>query len=51
MVESRFEFSSTGGGRANCAELVQRAGAEAVPAACFTSFKFKSNLIIGEKGG
>jgi hypothetical protein len=47
----RLEFSSTGGGRANCAEVAQRAGAEAVLSACFINYKFEKNLIIGEKGG
>ena len=47
----RLEFSSTGGGRANCAGPTQRAGAEAVLEACFVNYKFENNLIIGEKGG
>jgi len=48
---TRADFASTGGGAANCAEQAQRAGAEAVLAACFINYKFEKNLIIGEKGG
>ena len=47
----RFEFSSVGGGKANCAGPTQRLGAEAVLAACFVNYKFEKNIIIGEKGG
>jgi hypothetical protein len=47
----RLEFSSTGGGKANCAGAAQRAGAEAVLGACFVNYRFEKNLIIGEKGG
>jgi hypothetical protein len=47
----RLEFSSTGGGKANCAGPTQRAGAEAVLGACFVNYRFERNLIIGEKGG
>jgi hypothetical protein len=47
----REEFSSTGGGKANCAFRTQREGAEAVLAACFINYKFEKNLIIGDKGG
>ena len=49
--QSRPEFASTGGGAANCAEQAQRAGPEAVLAACFINYKVEKNLIIGEKGG
>jgi hypothetical protein len=45
------DFSSPGGGKANCAHDSQRAGAEAVLYACFVNYKFEKNLIIGEKGG
>ncbi len=47
----RLEFSSSGGGQANCARGSQRAGAQAVLEACFINYKFEKNLIIGEKGG
>ena len=47
----RWEFASTGGGRANCAHDSQRAGPEAVLNACFINYKFEKNFIIGEKGG
>ena len=50
--DRRAEFSSAGGGKENCAGgQVQRAGAEAVLAACFVDYKFENNLIIGSKGG
>lgn len=48
---SRLEFSSTGGGRANCAHDSQRAGADAVLNACFINYKFEKNLFISAKGG
>jgi hypothetical protein len=47
----RLEFSSIGGGQANCAGPAQRAGTEAVLGACFVNYRFENNLIIGEKGG
>jgi len=47
----RLEFSSTGGGKANCAHDTQRLGAEAVLAVCFVNYRFEKNLIIGERGG
>jgi len=45
------EFSSVGGGPANCAHGAQRLGAEGVLAACFVDYRFEKNIIIGEKGG
>ncbi len=45
------EFSSVGGGPANCAHGAQRLGAEGVLAACFVNYRFEKNIIIGEKGG
>jgi hypothetical protein len=51
MSGGRADFSSPGGGRANCAHDSQRAGAEAVLNACFINYKFEKNLIIGERGG
>jgi hypothetical protein len=47
----RPEFSSVGGGKANCAGPTQRLGAEAVLGACFSNYKFEKNIIIGERGG
>jgi hypothetical protein len=47
----RPEFSSAGGGQANCATRTQRVGAEAVLNECFDPYKFANNMIIGSKGG
>jgi hypothetical protein len=44
------DFSSVGGGVANCADPAQRAGADAVLVSCFVNYKFEKNLIINAHG-
>ncbi len=53
MAEGRQpEFSSSGGGDANCAHRVQHVGPQAVLDQCFSNYKFEKNIIIGGgKGG
>lgn len=43
----RAPLASAGGGPDNCATKTQRAGPEAVLKACFATYKFERNLIIG----
>ena len=45
--DRRPAVASAGGGPANCATKTQREGADAVLKACFATFKFEKNLIIG----
>ena len=48
--DRRPPLASAGGGPDNCATKTQREGPEAVLKACFATYKFEKNLIIGGRG-
>src|SRR5262249_46331879 len=46
----RPSLASAGGGKANCATMAQKIGPEAVLKACFETYSFTRNLMIGGRG-
>jgi len=48
--DRRPAIASAGGGPASCASKTQHQGGESVLDACFNSYKFDKNLIIGGRG-
>ncbi len=48
--EIRPSLASAGGGPANCATQTQKMGTEAVLQACFSTYRFDKNLMIGGRG-
>jgi hypothetical protein len=50
LGDRRPAIASAGGGPGSCASKTQHQGGEAVLEACFDSYKFDKNLIIGGRG-